>query len=456
MATILSLFSRRGSANSPSDAMAISSAEGDPSKLRDKDSVYANDLAAFGSLGESKQSIESTIGTVHQGLIGIQALVEQILVLRVDLAKSFEEHRKLALTNSAIRQERDQFQQQLAEKSEQYKVTYAALVPLQAEAEEVRRKYELTRTGLEALEHRHHLLGVAKRETEDQLDRYVSQLAVANEESESLQIQVSSLQETVGNYTLKIADLTAKYNDANGKILLFSNQCDALDNSLQKKSDEIIAANEKYDLIYQEKQSAVLYSQQKEQEATHARTEMTRLFEEGQHDKKNRDSTINQLKSELDNAGSRLRTLEEVNGEAAAENERLALQVRHLDDLAKQSNIKAGRLEASIGRLNAKLETTIEAKVQTEQSRATITARLEAMTQLLEEREAGIKERDDQVARLVSQSEQERDSAQDTIESLGLKVFELEKELTAQRNQTAFLASQLEAAQRNSAQSMTR
>jgi hypothetical protein len=32
---------------------------------------------------------------------------------------------------------------------------------------------------------------------------------------------------------------------------------------------------------------------------------------------------------------------------------------------------------------------------------------------------------------------------------LGLKVFELEKELTAQRNQAAFFASQLEAAQRN-------
>jgi hypothetical protein len=141
--------------------------------------------------------------------------------------------------------------------------------------------------------------------------------------------------------------------------------------------------------------------------------------------------------------------LVEVNLEVSAENERLALQIRRLDDLAKQSNTKAGRLEASVERLNAKLDTTIEAKVQTEQSRATITARLEAMTQLLEEREGGIKERDDQVARLVSQVEQERESSQDAIESLGLKVFELEKELTAQRNQTAFFASQLEAAQRN-------
>lgn len=176
---------------------------------------------------------------------------------------------------------------------------------------------------------------------------------------------------------------------------------------------------------------------------------MARLFEEGQHDKKVRNSAINKLKSELDNARAKLRMLDEVNFEVAAENERLALQIRRLDDLAKQSNTKVGRLEASVGRLNAKLETTIEAKIQTEQSRATITARLEAMTQLLEEREACIKERDEQVARLVSQVEQERDSSQDTIESLGLKVFELEKELTAQRNQTAFLASQLEAAQRN-------
>ena len=449
MATILSLFSRRRSGNAVFDSKANSSTEGGKFKLLNQASLHAQDLAAFGNLGESKQSIEAAIGTVHQGLIGVQALVEQVLVLRVDLAKSFEEHRTLALTNSAIRQERDQFQQQLAEKSEQYKVTYAALIPLQSESEELRRNYELTRTGLEALEHRHHLLGVAKRETEDQLDRYVSQFAVANEEADNLRVEVSSLEETVENYSLKIADLSAKCNDANSQIIFLTNQCEALDITLQKKSDEIIAANEKYDLIYQEKQSAVLYSQQKEQEATHARTEMARLFEEGQHDKKVRDSAINKLKSELDNARAKLRMLDEVNFEVAAENERLALQIRRLDDLAKQSNTKVGRLEASVGRLNAKLETTIEAKIQTEQSRATITARLEAMTQLLEEREACIKERDEQVARLVSQVEQERDSSQDTIESLGLKVFELEKELTAQRNQTAFLASQLEAAQRN-------
>lgn len=449
MATILSLFSRRRSESTPFDAIFNSLTEGDKSKFTDEALLHAQDLAAFASLGESKQSIEFAIGTVHEGLIGVQSLVEQVVTLRADLTKSFEEHRKLALANSTIRQERDQFHQQFTEKSEQYKAMHAALFPLQSEAENLRRDYELTRTGLEALEHRHHLLGVAKRETEDQLDRYVSQLAVANEEADSLRLEVSSLQETVENYTLKIADLTAKYNDSNSQLMFLTNQCEALDNTLQKKSEELIAANEKYDLIYQEKQSAVLYSQQKEQESIHARTEMTRLFDEGQHDKKVRDAAINKLKSELDNSRSKLKMLDEVNFEVTTENERLSLQTRRLDDLAKQSVTKVRRLEVSVERLNAKLDTTIEAKAQTEQSRATITARLEAMTQLLEEREGVIKERDVQLAQLVSQVEQERESSQDAIESLGLKVFELEKELTAQRNQTAFLASQLEAAQRS-------
>lgn len=449
MATILGLFSRRWSASTPFDSTSNSLTESGRFNSLDEASVHAQDLAAFGSLGESKQSIESAIGTVHQELIGIQSIVEQVVILRADLKKSFEEHRKLALANSAIRQERDQLQKQFTEKSEQYKAAHAVLVPLQAEVEDLRRRDELTRTGLEALEHRHHLLGVAKRETEDQLDRYVSQLAVANEEVDNLRLEVGSLQETVEDYSLKITNLTAKYNDSNSELMVLTNQREALDNTLQKKSDELIAANEKYDLIYQEKQSAVLYSQQKEQELTHARTEMTRLFEEGQHDKKVRDAAINKLKSELDNARAKLKMLDEVNFEVAAENQRLSLQIRSLDDLAKQLNTKAGRLEASVERLNAKLDTTIEAKVQTEQSRATITARLEAMTRLLEEREGCLKDRDDQVARQVSQVAQERESSQDAIESLGLKAFELEKELAAQRNQTAFFASQLEAAQRN-------
>lgn len=449
MANMLSIFSRLSSANSYSDAMANSSAEVGKTKLLGEDSVHAKDLAAFGSLGESKQSIESAIGTIHQGLISAQALVEQIGVLRVDLAKSFEDHRKLALAESALRQERDQFQRQFTEKSEQYKAVHAVLVPLQSELEDVRRNYELTRTGLEAMEHRHHLLGLAKRETEDQLDRYVTQLAVANEEAESLRLEVSSLQETVENYNLKIADLTAKYNDSNIKALFLSNQCEALENTLQKKSDEIIAANEKYDLIYQEKQSADLYSQQKEQESIIVRTEKARLFEEGQHDKKIRDSAMNKLQSEFESAQARLKMLDEVNADAAKENERLALRVRHLDDFAKQSITKVGRLEASVERLNAKLENTIEAKAQTEKSRATIIARLDAMTQLLEQREGEKKNSDEQFARLVSQIEQERESSQDEIESLDLKLFELEKELTAQCNQTAFYASQLEASQRN-------
>jgi hypothetical protein len=82
MASILSLLSRRRSGSAAFDSKSNSSAEGGKFKLLNQASLHAQDLAAFGSLGESKQSIEAAIGTVHQGLIGIQALVEQVLVLR--------------------------------------------------------------------------------------------------------------------------------------------------------------------------------------------------------------------------------------------------------------------------------------------------------------------------------------------------------------------------------------
>jgi hypothetical protein len=57
MATILSLFSRRRSEDAHSASEPNSAAEGGKFKLLNEASVHAQDLAAFGRLGESKQSI---------------------------------------------------------------------------------------------------------------------------------------------------------------------------------------------------------------------------------------------------------------------------------------------------------------------------------------------------------------------------------------------------------------
>lgn len=453
MATIMSLFSRRNSAETPAEAGAIAdSANGRPATPNSAP-LQTRDLAAFERLGESQQSIEFALGTVQQGLSGVQALVEQVSALKAEVARSFEDHRKLALANSDVRQDRDHIQQRLAEKSEQYDTTHAELLSLRAEAEDIRRNYERARTDLEALEHRHHLLSIAKRETEDQLTRTSSQLAAASEDAESLRIEVSSLQEMVDSYSVRIGELTGKYNEANNKAVLLSNRCEALESSLQQKVDELISVNERFDLVYQEKESAVLYSQQKEQEAVHARAEMTRIFQQTQQEKKSRELSINQLKADLDGARAHVKMLEEVNSEAVAENERLVANVRRLDDMVKQSDVSLGRLETKVVRLNAKLESTVNAKAQLEQSRATMAARLEAVTQTLCDRESDVKRLEGELVRLTTQVEKQGTMSQDTIEALNARVFELEKELSAQRNETAFYASQLEAAQRTDGRS---
>jgi len=100
-------------------------------------------------------------------------------------------------------------------------------------------------------------------------------------------------------------------------------------------------------------------------------------------------------------------------------------------------------------RLTAKLDSTVAAKAQLDQSRATMTARLEAVTQTLYEREADVKRLEGELQHLSAQTEKQNALSHETIESLSARVFELEKELSAQRNETAFYTSQLEVVQRS-------
>ncbi|KPF93869.1 hypothetical protein IP81_01665 [Novosphingobium sp. AAP83] len=449
MATIMSLFSRRNSAGDEAAADELYLA---PVKLADQRSgtaIHSRDIGAFEMLGENQQSIDFAMTGIYQGLVGLQSLAEQMAALKTDLNKSFEDHRKLALSYSSIRQDRDHAQTRLAEKTELYEAAHGELVGLRTEIEDVRRNYERARTDFEALEHRHHLLSVAKRETEDQLTRNGASLGLAQDEIESLRLEAASLQDAVDTYGVRVAELTSKYNDANNRAVLLSNRCEGLESALQQKADELIGLAERFDLVFQEKESAVLYSQQKEQEAIHARAEMTRIFQQTQQEKKGRELTINQLRAEIDGAQAQVKTLEEVHGETLENNERLISQVRKLDDQNKQSDITIGRLETKVVRLTAKLDSTVAAKSQLDQSRATMTARLEAVTQTLYEREADVKRLEGELQHLTAQTEKQNALSHETIESLSARVFELEKELSAQRNETAFYTSQLEVVQRS-------
>jgi len=405
--------------------------------------LHAQDISVFETMGENQRSIDFALANVLQGIAGFNAIFDQLAAIKVDLARSFDDQRKLALVSSALKQERDHALQRYAEKSSQFETSHSELLILRGKVDELQRNYDRGQAGLEGLEHRHHMLGVAKREIEDTLTRNSSQLASALDELEARRLELSSLQDLIEINNTRVGELTIKYTEASNNGLMLSNRCETLEASLQQKIAELIEITDRFDLIYQEKEAAINYSQRNEQDATHARAEMGRINQQFKQEKKSRDLEIQQLKSELGEARARSKTLEEVSNDAVAENERLTVANLRLEEQAKQSEMALALHENKAERQTSKVGLLVNAKAQLEQSRTTMTARLEAVTLALSDREADVKRLNGEVAMLSGQVEKQSGLSSDSIEALTAKIFELEKELSAQCNETAFYAAQL-------------
>jgi len=405
--------------------------------------LHAQDISVFETMGENQRSIDFALANVLQGIAGFNAIFDQLAAIKVDLARSFDDQRKLALVSSALKQERDHALQRYAEKSSQFETSHSELLILRGKVDELQRNYDRGQAGLEGLEHRHHMLGVAKREIEDTLTRNSSQLASALDELEARRLELSSLQDLIEINNTRVGELTIKYTEASNNGLMLSNRCETLEASLQQKIAELIEITDRFDLIYQEKEAAINYSQRNEQDATHARAEMGRINQQFKQEKKSRDLEIQQLKSELGEARARSKTLEEVSNDAVADNERLTVANLRLEEQAKQSEMALALHENKAERQTSKVGLLVNAKAQLEQSRTTMTARLEAVTLALSDREADVKRLNGEVAMLSGQVEKQSGLSSDSIEALTAKIFELEKELSAQRNETAFYAAQL-------------
>jgi chromosome segregation ATPase len=405
--------------------------------------LHVQDVSVFETMGENQRSIDFALANVLQGFAGFNAVFDQLAAIKVDLARSFDEQRKLALVSSALKHERDHALQRYAEKSSQYETSHSELLILRGKVDELQRNYDRAQASLEGLEHRHHMLGVAKRETEDTLSRNSIQLADALDELEARRLEVSSLQDLIEINNTRVGELTIKCTEASNSALMLSNRCETLEASLQQKIAELIEITDRFDLIYQEKEAAINYSQRNEQDAAHARAEMGRINQQFKQEKKSRDLEIQHLKSELGEARARAKTLEEVSNEAVADNERLTAANLKLEDRVKQSEVALELHENKAERQNSKVGLLVNAKAQLEQSRVTMAARLEAVTQALSDREADVKRLNGEVAMLSGQVEKQSGVSSDNIEALTAKIFELEKELSAQCNETAFYAAQL-------------
>lgn len=101
-------------------------------------------------------------------------------------------------------------------------------------------------------------------------------------------------------------------------------------------------------------------------------------------------------------------------------------------------------MEAKLSRVTADLETAQAARSQIEQARSAMSSRVETVTQALRGREADVSRLEAEVAKLTNQLEDHTARSRGMIEALQSRVFELEKDLAAQKNETAYYYAQVE------------
>ena len=412
------------------------------------DTHDVSDLATFKVLADSQQSIDHHVSTVSDGLLGVQQLVTQMASLKVGMETAFDEHHKLARLHARLKQDFSHVELKYAEKCQDYEKVEDELGTVRGSLKETNEFLENTKAELEALEQRHHLLSIAKKEADETLSRTSSQLFFSQDEAEGLRIEVNSLKVQIESDALRIAELSANYSEAFEKSVLLANRCESYEASLQSRNEEISNLKQQVDLLTHEKNTSLQYSNQKGLEADQTRTEMSKLFEKYQTDVKLKEADLNLLRFEIDGLRSSLRMLEQINSDLKVENEKMTSQARHLQDANKQFEVTVNRLEGKLSRITGNLDAATAAKAQIDQSRAAMSARLDAVTQTLRGREVDVRRLENDVARQAAQIEEQSAQYHDTVEALNARIFELEKELTSQKNEATFYATQVESNKR--------
>ncbi len=402
------------------------------------------DSAAFEFLAKSQQSVDHYMWSVSQGLATVQQLSDQMRSLKGEMASTFDEHRRLAAANVALRQGLDHAQGKLSEKTAENEDLHREIVASRSKLKETAEALEKARAELEAIEHRHHLLGISKKEVDELLSRTSSQLAIAQDEAEGLRLECGALKLRVEADSNRIAELSASYNEAHEKSVLLAKRCETNEASLQLKGEEITELKQSAESLSHENSRVLQFANQKGLEADQTRSEMSKLFEKYQSDTKAKEADLNLVRFEADSLRSSVRMLEQINSDLKIENEKVMTDVRHLQEATTQFEVTVARLEGKLARTGGNLDATLAAKSQIEQSREAMAARLDATTQALRGREVDVKRLENEVAAQASQIEEQSALYHDTLEALNARVFELEKELASQLNEVRFYATQAE------------
>lgn len=446
MARIFGLFTWKGAEQSGTRGENASPVGAD----RDIDPGSALQASApFERLGQSHQLIDSEIGAAVDDLAVMADLQQRLAMLRADVARAFDQHRKLAITNVSLERDRDRLSAALSERTSAYDAALAELGLLRGDYDGLRQVHDQLSVDFENLDIRHHAAAAARKDLEDRLQVSLTDNAALLDENETLRVQTRLLADTADSNQLRVVELSERLNEVEAKLLHASNQHETTELALQERTEELSNARALLDVALQERESATDYARLKEQEVSQLRIDQARLLQRFQQERQNRETETAQLRSELETLRTSSRSYEEIASVARVKAERLGIELKRLEERNAALEGASERLDARLTRLSSKLEATTAAKQQIEQSRTAISARLEAANQLLAEREMIAKRLEAKLESVTEKTSQASVLQQDKIDELSSRVFELESELTERRNELALYESQMNVIQAN-------
>lgn len=437
MAKIFGLFTWKGS------ELPVSRTDNTPAVAVERgfDAMAAS--APFERLGQNHQVIDNEIGAAVDDLSVVADLQQRLSTLRTDVARAFDQHRRLAVANVSLERDRDRLSAALSEKTIAHDAVLAELGVLRGDYDGLRMVHDQLALDFENLDNRYHAVAAARKDLEDKLQVSVTENAAFLDETETLRGQARLLSESADSNQARVIELSERLNEAEAKLLHATNQYETTECALQERTDELSNIRALLEVAQQERESASGYARLKEQEASQLRADQARLLQQLQQEKQNRENETAQLKTELEALRTSTRSYEEIASVARVKAEKFGIELKRLEE--RNATLEAGneRLEARLIRLSSKLDATTSAKQQIDQSRTAISARLEAANQLAAEREMTIKRLESKLEVVTEKSSQTAALQQDKIDALGARVFELENEIAERRNELALYASQL-------------
>jgi chromosome segregation protein len=399
------------------------------------------DSTLFGDLGEKTGDIKAIFSDIDGRLHHVETLASDISELRQKFSHFLRLYRDLALLNVSLGREKERLSGELQGSTDQATRAQQEAHALRQLCDDSAVKLEKAQASLEAYEQNVQLLGVAKRELETKLQEAHSALSALGDEESVLRRECDAFKARIFADEHRIRDLSEKYQSSFEQATSLRERCQLLEGELRAKGESFASVREENVRLAHEVDRLGKENVNLEKLISETRTELSAIFDRYQKEVRAKDEELGDLKNELKTVRSDEQTFQKINGDLKNENERLARELREVQEAHRQTELQVSRGEARVTRLVGEMEATKAARNQLDQARLAMVSRVEALTQAVRSGEVDIRRLEGEIAALGQANQDLKAGHATTIEQLNLRIHELEGQLEHQKNENAYLTS---------------